>query len=125
MVGFLASLAAVAMGWVPEGHFDSNHAFLLCASSILTASSASFMLGQLYFMQFLILIFIYCIQFAHSNKLNCISIGLIMVAVIVLSRRLNINPDNVATPIAASLGDLTTLALLSYLSSYLYKRIGT
>uniref|UniRef100_A0A6M2DYK1 Putative divalent cation transporter n=1 Tax=Xenopsylla cheopis TaxID=163159 RepID=A0A6M2DYK1_XENCH len=93
VVGFLASLAAVAMGWVPEGHLNYKHAFLLCASSILTASSASFMLG------------------------------LIMVAVIVLSRRLNINPDNVATPIAASLGDLTTLALLSWLSSFLYRSI--
>ena len=30
-----------------------------------------------------------------------------------VSRKLNINPDNVATPIAASLGDLVTLAILA------------
>lgn len=47
-----------------------------------------------------------------------------MVAVIVFSRQCNINPDNVATPIAASLGDLTTLALLSWISSLLFDAIG-
>jgi len=36
-----------------------------------------------------------------------------MILVIVCSRKLGINPDNVATPIAASLGDLITLSLLS------------
>ena len=30
-----------------------------------------------------------------------------------LSRRCHVNPDNVATPIASSLGDIITLALLS------------
>lgn len=48
-----------------------------------------------------------------------------MVAVIMFSRWVNINPDNVATPIAASLGDLTTLALLSWIASMLYEAIGT
>jgi hypothetical protein len=47
-----------------------------------------------------------------------------MVAVIVCSRHCNINPDNVATPIAASLGDLTTLALLAWISSLLFDAIG-
>jgi len=47
-----------------------------------------------------------------------------MVAVIICSRRMNINPDNVATPIAASLGDLTTLALLSWIASMLFEAIG-
>ena len=31
-----------------------------------------------------------------------------------------VNPDNVATPIAASLGDLVTLSLLSWIASLLY-----
>ncbi|KAG6445111.1 solute carrier family 41 member 1 [Manduca sexta] len=95
LVGFLAAMAAVAMGWIPEGNFDIHHALLLCASSVLTASSASFVLG------------------------------LIMIGVIVVSKKININPDNIATPIAASLGDLTTLALLSWIASLLYKSIGT
>lgn len=95
LVGFLAAMAAVAMGWIPDGQFDIHHALLLCASSVLTASSASFVLG------------------------------LIMIGVVVVSKKMNINPDNIATPIAASLGDLTTLALLSWIASLLFKSIGT
>jgi len=82
------------MGWVLDGHFDINHAFLLCASGLVTATSASFVLGS------------------------------IMVAVVLVSIKCNINPDNVATPIAASLGDLTTLGLLSGISRFLYNKIG-
>uniref|UniRef100_A0A1W7R9K8 Solute carrier family 41 member 1 n=1 Tax=Hadrurus spadix TaxID=141984 RepID=A0A1W7R9K8_9SCOR len=95
VVGFLASLFAMVMGWIPEGKFDIGHALLLSASSLVTASTASLVLG-------------------------CI-----MVAVVIFSRRCHINPDNVATPIAASLGDLITLALLATISSILYSRIGT
>ncbi|XP_050682289.1 solute carrier family 41 member 1-like [Leptidea sinapis] len=95
LVGFLAAMAAVAMGWIPRGEFDIHHAMLLCASSVLTASLASFVLG------------------------------LIMIGVIVVSKKVNINPDNIATPIAASLGDLTTLALLSWIASLLFKSLGT
>lgn len=93
VVGLLASLTAVILGWVPEAHFDIHHGLLLCASALVTSSVASFLLG------------------------------LVMVAVILLSRQMNINPDNVATPIAASLGDLTTLALLSWIASLLYNAI--
>ena len=34
---------------------------------------------------------------------------------------MNVNPDNVATPIAASLGDLVTLAILAYTSSAIHE----
>jgi solute carrier family 41 len=34
------------MGWVPEGKFDVAHGLLLCASSLVTASLASFVLGE-------------------------------------------------------------------------------
>ena len=47
-----------------------------------------------------------------------------MVGVVLFSRRCHINPDNVATPIAASLGDITTLSLLSAIGYVLYKEIG-
>ncbi|XP_063980803.1 solute carrier family 41 member 1-like [Diachasmimorpha longicaudata] len=94
VVGLLASLAAVILGWIPEAQFDIHHGLLLCASALVTASVASFLLG------------------------------LVMAAVILLSRSMNINPDNVATPIAASLGDLTTLALLSWIASLLFNAIG-
>ncbi|KAM6927720.1 solute carrier family 41 member 1 isoform 2-T2 [Xenentodon cancila] len=93
VVGFLASIAAVIFGWIPEGHFRLGNAVLLCASSVATAFIASLLLG------------------------------LIMIGVIVLSRKVGINPDNVATPIAASLGDLITLSLLAGISTGLYKEL--
>ena len=51
-------------------------------------------------------------------------VGTIMIIVIVFSRKFHINPDNVATPIAASLGDLTTLVLLSLIASLLFHTLG-
>lgn len=40
--------------------------------------------------------------------------------IILFSEKYKINPDNVATPIASSLGDLVTLAILSGLGTFLY-----
>ncbi|OWF35301.1 Solute carrier family 41 member 2 [Mizuhopecten yessoensis] len=90
VVGFLASMVAMIMGWIPQGKFDLYHGLLLCASSMFTAAVASFVLGA------------------------------VMVGVVVVSRKVKINPDNVATPIAASLGDLVTLSLLAGGSLVLY-----
>ena len=90
VVGFLAALTGVGMGWSTTGSIQFQHVLLLCASSVVTASLASFVLG------------------------------LVMIVVILLSRRCNVNPDNVATPIAASLGDLTTLSLLAWIASLLW-----
>ena len=56
--------------------------------------------------------------------LYCRVPGTIMVLVVLLSRKCHVNPDNVATPIAASLGDLITLSLLSGISYLIYKAIG-
>lgn len=95
VVGLLASLFAMVMGFLPEdGKFDLDHGLLLCASSLVTASVASF------------------------------TLGIVMIGVILGSRKFQVNPDNVATPIAASLGDLTTLALLSWISSILFADLG-
>ena len=70
------------------------HMLLLGASSLSTAAIASFLLGA------------------------------IMITVIVISYVVRINPDNVATPIAASLGDLVTLGLLSIFANWLYDLSG-
>lgn len=94
VVGSLAAFAAVILGWVLDGEFNIHHATLLCASSLVTATLASLILGS------------------------------VMAAVVVCSRKCNVNPDNVATPIAASLGDLTTLALLSAISRFLHSCLG-
>ncbi|XP_051976635.1 solute carrier family 41 member 2-like [Xyrauchen texanus] len=90
VIGFLAAVAAVIFGWIPEGKFQFSHAALLCSSSVATAFIASVLQG------------------------------IIMVGVIVGSKKTGINPDNVATPIAASFGDLITLAILAWISQGLY-----
>uniref|UniRef100_A0A0M3I223 Divalent cation transporter n=1 Tax=Ascaris lumbricoides TaxID=6252 RepID=A0A0M3I223_ASCLU len=87
VVAFLASSFAVVLAWIPKGQIDWAHVTLLCASSLTTASVASLLLS------------------------------FVMITVVLISRCLHINPDNVATPIAASLGDLTTLAVLSLFGS--------
>ena len=95
VVGALASLAAMTIDWVVDGRFDIKDGLLLCASSLVTASLASGLLGG------------------------------VMIGVILISKECQINPDNVATPIAASLGDLVTLALLSGMSNLIYNKAGS
>ena len=52
------------------------------------------------------------------------ALATIMIIVIVISYMVRINPDNIATPIAASLGDLVTLGLLSVIARWLYDLSG-
>ncbi|XP_013880959.1 solute carrier family 41 member 1 isoform X1 [Austrofundulus limnaeus] len=93
VVGFLAAVAAICLGAISRGGVELDQAAVLCASSITTAFLAA------------------------------LSLGLVMIGVIIGSRKVGINPDNVATPIAASLGDLITLSLLAGISSTLYEYI--
>ncbi|TMS16813.1 Solute carrier family 41 member 1 [Larimichthys crocea] len=93
VVGFLAAVAAICLGAFSRGGIELDQAAVLCASSITTAFVAA------------------------------LSLGLVMIGVIIGSRKVGINPDNVATPIAASLGDLITLSLLAGVSSTLYEYI--
>ncbi|CAB1415950.1 unnamed protein product [Pleuronectes platessa] len=90
VLGLLASVMATLLGWMAEGTMPFNHVVLLCSTSVSTAFIASMLQG------------------------------IIMVAVILGSMRLGINPDNVATPMAASFGDLITLALLACSSWWFY-----
>ncbi|NXT99231.1 S41A2 protein, partial [Buphagus erythrorhynchus] len=89
VVGFLAAVAAVILGWIPEGKYRFDHSVLLCSSSVATAFIASLLQGK-----------------GGACKTG-------------------IKPDNVATPIAASFGDLITLAILAWISQGLYTCLET
>ncbi|XP_064218187.1 solute carrier family 41 member 3 isoform X2 [Aotus nancymaae] len=91
VVGLLAAVAALLLGAVSREEVDIAKVELLCASSVLTAFLAAFALGVL------------------------------MVCIVIGARRLGVNPDNIATPIAASLGDLITLSILALVSSFFYR----
>lgn len=71
--------------------FDWDNALILCASSLLTANIACFVLGTM------------------------------MILVIVGSHKVRIDPDNIASPVAASLGDMTTAALLAVIAHSIYQ----
>lgn len=91
VVAFFASMIAISGTVFREGNsFELNSALIICASSLITANIACFLLG------------------------------ICMVGVITLSHHLHIDPDNIATPIAASLGDVTTLALLAAFAQLIY-----
>ena len=46
VVGLLGSVVAIVMGGIKTSEFELDHAFLLCASSLVTASLASLVLGK-------------------------------------------------------------------------------
>lgn len=48
-----------------------------------------------------------------------------MICIVIGARKFGVNPDNIATPIAASLGDLITLSILALMSSFFYSHKDT
>ncbi len=77
--------------FIKKGNLEaSNFILVIVGTSITSASVASFILG-----------------------------GIVMF-IIIISKRLKLNPDNIATPIASSLGDLITLAILSGIGTTYY-----
>jgi hypothetical protein len=62
--------------------------------------------------------------FLDFSSDSCHITGLVTAAVIVLSKKLHVNPDNIATPIAGSLGDITSLALLSVIADFFHRTSG-
>lgn len=49
----------------------------------------------------------------------------VLVAVILTSHKFKMNPDNLATPLAASIGDVVSLSILSFIASLLFENMGT
>ncbi|KRX85082.1 Solute carrier family 41 member 2 [Trichinella sp. T6] len=95
IISLFASFLAILLRWITNGEVIFVNIVVLIASSMSTGISASFFLS------------------------------LVMISVILLCRYFGINPDNVATPIAASLGDLVTLTMLAYIGSFYLLTIGS
>ncbi|CAN7939924.1 unnamed protein product, partial [Ixodes hexagonus] len=94
VAGLVAALLAIAKSFVSNGSMVPANVLTLAAGAVLTAALASIVLAS------------------------------VMVLVVVVCRRFRLNPDNVATPVAASLGDITTLALLAGLATLLHVVLG-
>lgn len=96
VIGSLASCLVVVMHYFTSAEeFDARHPLLLASIACLTSSVTSFLLD------------------------------IVMVIVVQVSAYTGLNPDNVATPIAASLGDVTALGLSSITASVLFEIIDT
>lgn len=75
---------------VIDSGFDLKRVLIITSTALLTSSVTSFLLDVL------------------------------MILVVQVAAYYNLNPDNVATPLAASLGDITALMLCSHLAKLLY-----
>ncbi|GLV45034.1 uncharacterized protein CBL_14393 [Carabus blaptoides fortunei] len=91
----LVSIFAVSMGAAMSGQFVFRDSILLTTSSVLTAT------------------------------VSCFILDFVMIGVIFASQKIKMNPDNIATPLAASIGDIVSLSLLSLIASAIYEIVDT
>ncbi|XP_012158364.1 solute carrier family 41 member 1 isoform X2 [Ceratitis capitata] len=95
VASFLVAMFAIAVGAIMDGTFHFEHVMLLSASAMFTATS------------------------------SCFVLDFVLVAVILLSEKFHLNPDNLATPLAASIGDVVSISILSFIASILFDHIKT
>lgn len=94
VAAFIVSIFSMGVGGAVNREFDFDHALLLTASSMFTATS------------------------------SCFVLDFVLVAVILLSTKYKVNPDNMATPLAASIGDVVSISILSFITSLLFRNLG-
>ncbi|KAJ8912441.1 hypothetical protein NQ315_006108 [Exocentrus adspersus] len=87
----LVALFAVSASAMINGHFRWLHALLLATSSVLTAT------------------------------LSCFVLDFVLISLIIASHKVKLNPDNLATPMAASIGDVVSLLVLSSWATLLFQ----
>lgn len=118
VASFIVAVFAISVGSVMNGTFEWSHSILLVASSMFTATSSCFVLGKK--------MENHRSFFHNSTEINviCFYTDFVLVAVILLSHRFRLNPDNCATPLAASIGDVVSLTVLSFIASTLFEHIG-
>ncbi|XP_061497609.1 solute carrier family 41 member 1 [Anopheles gambiae] len=95
VASFIVSMFAVVVGAIINGTIIFDHVMLLTASAMFTATS------------------------------SCFVLDFVLVAVILISSRTTMNPDNLATPLAASIGDVVSISLLAAMATLLFEHIDT
>lgn len=144
VASFIVSVFAIGVGNATHKSFVWSHAVLLISSSMFTATISCFVLGK----RSIKIVIYQTSRIRWSNQLfsfdccwkmvflwNMVSnlcylsviscwIDFVLVAVILLSHRFHMNPDNLATPLAASIGDVVSLTVLSFIASTLYENLG-
>uniref|UniRef100_T1H3S4 SLC41A/MgtE integral membrane domain-containing protein n=1 Tax=Megaselia scalaris TaxID=36166 RepID=T1H3S4_MEGSC len=95
VASFLVAVFAISVGFAinSTSEFEFDHVLLIIAAAMFTATS------------------------------SCFVLDFVLVAVILLSRKYNMNPDNLATPLAASIGDVVSISLFSFIVQLLYTNI--
>lgn len=133
VASFIVAVFAIGVGFAMSEtrNFIWSHAMLLIASSMFTATCSCFVLGRQLTIKFTHSM---CYRISSSVHrfidtiltvyLDCFSIDFVLVAVILLSHRFHMNPDNLATPLAASIGDVVSLSVLSFIASTLFDNLG-
>ncbi|XP_018572011.1 solute carrier family 41 member 1 [Anoplophora glabripennis] len=86
----LVAVFAVGASALINGNFRWIHALLLATSSVLTAT------------------------------LSCFFLDIVLITLIIISHKIKLNPDNLATPMAASIGDVVSLIVLSTWAKLLF-----
>ncbi|KAJ3164171.1 hypothetical protein HK101_000488 [Irineochytrium annulatum] len=95
-VGGFAAVWSLLLGGAVRGRWTgAAETAMVCGASILTASVASLLLG------------------------------LLMCCTVIVCRLIKVDPDNIATPVAASMGDLITLIILAGVSTGLHGVLDT
>lgn len=94
VAAFTVSLFAIGVGQGMEKAFNFNNAMVVVASAMFTATS------------------------------SCFVLDFFLIAMVLTSIKLKMNPDNLATPLAASIGDVVSITVFSFIASLLYKYHG-
>lgn len=123
VASFIVAVFAMTVGGIMNGTFEWSHAVLLVAASMFTATSSCFVLGKTDFPTPPSLRLIFAL-FSMHLIFHLFYADFVLVAVILLSHRYRLNPDNCATPLAASIGDVVSLSVLSFIASTLFDNLG-
>ncbi|XP_039761078.1 solute carrier family 41 member 1-like isoform X2 [Pararge aegeria] len=89
----VVAMFAVTVNTISDRAFNGSFVLLLIASAVFTATT------------------------------TCFVLDFVMVMVIFGSQKFKVNPDNVATPLAASIGDIVSNSVLAVTAQYMFEQI--